>query len=177
MMKKYRITLAQWQCGKVPGGKLDSLLLKAGEVIIESVQFKAQSIIAGFIRGRSIFYKTSFMDDIEYSSAPGIYTIGIGSQLAMNHLNRREQNTGCSFSRSLLHVVEALDEAQKESSGTVGKPSRLLVLAADGEWAQFAPDHPTLIGWKKAYNDRDSTWSLQNCKISDIQARGMARKT
>jgi 20S proteasome alpha/beta subunit len=175
MRKKYRITLAQWHCGKVPGGKLDPLLLKAGEVLLEGVKFQTQSIIGGFIRGRSIFYKTDFMDDVECSASPGIYAIGIGAQLAMNHLNKREQNTGCSFARSLLHVAEALDAARKEPSGTVGKLSRFLVLAEDGSTAEFLPDHPTLLGWKKAYARRSNTGSLQNCKIADMQARGMAR--
>src|SRR5271167_4430226 len=94
-----------------------------------------------------------------------------------NHLNKREQNTGCSFARSLLHVAEALDEAAKEPTGTVGKPCRFLVTAKDGTTAQFLPDHPTLLGWKKHYAGRNSTWSLQNCKISEIQAKGMARRT
>jgi 20S proteasome alpha/beta subunit len=175
LRKKYHITLAQWHCGKVSGGKLDPLLLKAGEVLLQGVKFQAQSIIADFIRGRSIFYKTDFMNDVECSSSPGIYAIGVGAQLAMNHLNKREQNTGCSFARSLLHVAEALDEARKEPSRTVGQPSRFLVTASDGTLAVFLPDHPTLLGWKKAYSRRSSTASLQNCKIADMQARGMAR--
>jgi len=176
MRKKYRITLAQWHCGKVPGGKLDPLLLKAGEILLQSVRFQAQSIIAGFIHGRAIFYKTDFMNDVECSSTPGIYAIGVGAPLAMNHLNKREQNAGCSFARSLLHVAEALDAARKETSGTVGKPSRFLVTTADGALAAFLPDHPTLLGWKKAYARRSSTTSLQNCKIADMQAKGMARE-
>lgn len=175
MQITYGFTLTQWHLGRVPAGKLDPLLLTAGKELIQNTKFEAQAVIAGFIRGRSIFYKADFRKHVECSSSPGIYAIGVGAPLAMNHLNKREQNTGCSFARSLLHVAEALDEARKEPSGTVGKPSRFLVLAEDGSTAEFLPDHPTLLGWKKAYARRKSTWSLQNCKIADLQARGMAR--
>lgn len=175
MRKKYRITLKQWHNGKVPGGKLDPLLLKAGEILLEGVKFQAQSIIAGFIRGRSIFYKTDFMNDVECSSTPGVYAIGIGAPLAMNHLNKRDQNAGCSFARSLLHVSEALDVARKDPSGTVGKASRFMVMADDGSLVAIMPDHPTLLGWKRVYARRGSTTSLQSCKLADIQAKGMTR--
>ena len=176
MRMTYCTTLAEFKRGKIPSGKLDPLLLKACEVLASNTPLNVQAIIAGFIRGRGIFYRTSLKDPIECSSTPGIYAIGLGGTLAMNHLNKREQNTGCSLARSLLHVAEALDEAAKEPTGTVGKPSRILVMAADGSMAQFLPDHPTLIGWKKAYAGRDSTASLQNSKLSEIQAKGMARR-
>jgi hypothetical protein len=175
MQITYGFTLAQWHLGKVPAGKLDPLLVTAGKELIQNTKFEAQAIIAGFVRGRSIFYKADTRKHVECSSSPGIYAIGIGAPLAMNHLNKREQNTGCSFARSLLHVAEALDAARKEPCGTVGKPSRFLVLAEDGSTAEFLPDHPTLLGWKKAYAPRKSTSSLQNCKIADMQAKGMAR--
>jgi|GEM_PF-1663654 len=176
MRTTYGLTLGQWHRGKVPTGKLDPLLVKAGKVLIENTKFNAQAIIAGFVNGRSVFYKFDTRCHLECSSSPGIYAIGLGAHLAMNHLNKREQNTGCSFARSLLHVAEALEAARKEPSGTVGKPSRFLVTAEDGSLAAFLPDHPTLLGWKRAYARRKSTWSLQNCKIADLQAKGMARK-
>jgi len=36
------------------------------------------------------------------------------------------------------------------------------------------PDHPTLVGWKKAYAGRDSTYSLQNCKRELCQVNNRA---
>lgn len=171
----YGVTLSQWQRGKVPAGKLDPLTLKAGEVLIQNTPFEVEVIVAGFVRGNPMFYKASGKRPIELSSAPGIHVIGTGGALAMEHLNRREQNTGCSFARSLLHVAEALDEAKKEPQGTVGGPSRFSAIGKDGSMAQFHPDNPRLLAWKKVYANRSSTWSLQNSKIADIQAKGMWR--
>lgn len=101
--------------------------------------------------------------------------IGSGGALAMGHLNRRQQNAGCSLARSLLHVMEALEEARKEPNKTVGKPSWILVSTQAGEMYTIVPDSPTLQGWKKTYKGRDSTWSLQNSKIAEMQAKGIAR--
>jgi hypothetical protein len=175
MRTTYGLTLAQWQRGKIHSGKLDPLLVKAGKLLVEGTPFNVQAIVAGFIRERLVFCKFDTRHHVEWSATPGIFAIGIGARLAINHLNKRDQNAGCSFARSLLHVAEALEAAKREPSGTVGKPSRFLIAAADGSRAQFLPDHPTLLAWKKAYKKRASTWSLQNCKIADLQARGMAR--
>jgi hypothetical protein len=176
MRTSYCITLSQWLRGKVPLGKLDPLTLKAGEVLIHNTPLRVEAILAGFVKGNPFFCKVSGKRVLEYSATPGIAVIGTGGSLAMDHLNKRGQNSGCSIARSLLHVAEALDEAAKESQKTVGRPSRFIAIHRDGSMAQFFPDHPTLLGWKQAYANRDSTWSLQNSKISEIQAKGMARR-
>jgi len=175
MKKSYGLSLSDWQCGKVPAGKLDPLTLKAGKVLIATTQLDLEALVAGFVNGQLLFYKASVMHPLEAVSTPGVQVIGTGGALAMAHLNRRGQNTGCSLARSILHVAEALDEAKKEPKGTVGKSAWILAISSTGEMAYVLPNHPTLLGWKKAYAKRDSTSSLQNCKLSEIQAKGMTK--
>jgi hypothetical protein len=175
MKMSYGLSLSQWQQGKVPGGKLDPLTLKAGEVLIQSTILNLEVIVAGFIRGRILFYKASGKRPLELAATPGVQVIGTGGALAMDRLNRRGQNSGYSFARSVLHVAEALDEAQKEPAGTVGKASNFLAIAKDGSMSTISPRHLTLLQWKRAYRDRESTWSLQNSKLADLQAKSMAR--
>lgn len=175
LKRSYGVSLRQWQRGKVPGGKLDDLLIKALRNHMENEPFPLEAIVAGFVRGKLQFYKASEKNHLEKSATPGVYVIGRGGALAMNHLNRRGHHTGCSLARALLHVVEALEEAEKEPLGTVGKTAQLLAIGHDGSMARIMPTHHTLVTWKKTYKDRDSTWSLQNNKVADVQAKYMCR--
>jgi hypothetical protein len=167
----YGITFSQWKRGKVPGGQLDPLILKAGQLLIANTQFPAEILVAGYVNGRILFYKASGRRQLEGSSSPGIFVIGTGGQLAMDHLTRRSQNLDCSLARSVLHVTEALDAARKEASGTVGPPSNLVIITDEGKMGQMPPDSQAIIDLKRAYADRDSTWSLQRNNIANAQVR------
>jgi hypothetical protein len=167
----YGLTLSQWQKGKVPGGKLDPLILKAGEVLIAHTALPVEILAAGYINGRILFYKASGRKQLEASSSPGIFVIGTGGQLAMEHLIKRSHNFDCSLARSVLHVAEALDAARKEPNGTVGPPSNLIIITDQGKMGQMPPNSQAILDLKKAYADRDNTWSLQHNNIANAQVR------
>jgi hypothetical protein len=173
MKTSYGLSIKQWLTKKIASKKLAPMFVEAGRLLLQGIPFKAEALVAGYCRGQVFFYKASGKRVLEGSVAPGIMVIGTGGALALEHLNRRQHNAGCSFARALLHMVEALEAARKEPNNTVGEPSRFLVIHRDGTMAQFFPDAPTLLGWKRSYADRDSTWSLQNTKVADIQAKGM----
>lgn len=176
MKMSYGMSLGEWKSGKVPGqGKMNKFVLNAGKALINATDLNVSALIGGFVEGQLLFYKADGKRHLEAVSTPGVQVIGRGGALAMAHLNGREQTMACSFARSVLHVAEALDEARKEPTGTVGKPAWIFAIAKSGAAAYIEPDHPTLLGWKKAYRNRANTSSLQNCKISDIQAKGMTK--
>jgi hypothetical protein len=176
MKASYGMSLDEWKSGKVLGkGKLDRLVFQAGKALMKATDLNLEVLIAGFVDAQLLFYKASRKHHLEAVSTPGVQVIGSGGTLAMTHLNRRSQQVTCSFARSILHVAEAIDEAKKEPGKTVGDAGWIFALHKNGDAVYIKPDHPTLLGWKKAYAGRDSTASLQNCKMSDIQAKGMTR--
>lgn len=169
--KSYGIKLREWLRGKVPGGKLDPLILKAGEILIQSTHLPVELLVGGYIGGRILLYKASGKRQLEAASTPGIMVIGSGGQLAMEKLNQREQNLDCSLARSAFHVLEALEAARNESNKTVGPPSNLIVIDDLGHMGQLPPFCQALQDFKKAYADRDSTWSLQRNNVANAQIR------
>ncbi len=140
------MSLDEWKSGKVPGtGKMSPLVVRAGKALMQATRLPIEALIAGFAEEEQlIFYKANGKKHLESVVSPGVQVIGTGGELAMNHLNRRGQNMSHSFSRSLLHVVEALDEARKEPHGTVGNPAWIFVIDKKGEAVYIKPDHPTL---------------------------------
>jgi hypothetical protein len=48
MKTTFGVSLSQWQRGKVPGGKLDPLLLKAGKLLMLNEDYPLEVIVAGF---------------------------------------------------------------------------------------------------------------------------------
>jgi len=173
----YGMSLDEWKSGKVPGtGKMNRLVLEAGKTLMKATDLPMEALIAGFIDGGDLVcYKASRKRHLEVVTAPGFQVIGTGGELAMNHLNRCEQTPEHSFARTLLHVAEALEEARKEPHGTVGKPAWIFAISKSGEAAYIKPDHPALREWRRVYKNRNSTTSLQNCKLSDILAKGMSK--
>lgn len=171
MRKTYCFTLQQWHTGKVPGGKLDRLILKAGEIVIRDEPFTVELIVGGFLANHQlVFYKASQKHHLEQSTAPGLFAIGSGGQAAMDHLNRRGQNADCSLARSLLHVAEAADAARKANRNTVGRPSHFIVMWKDGTMERFPAECQIIKDWKKAYRNR-GTRSLQNSKLAEVQVQ------
>jgi len=176
MKKNYCLSLRQWRMGKGSPGKLDPLIFKAGEALIqreaEFNRFRVELIVGGFIANHQlVFYKASGMQDLEASTVPGIYAIGGGGQAAMDHLNSRDQNIDCSLARSLLHVAEAMDVSRKKNPQTVGKPSHFVVIWKDGTMKRFDPSCQAMKNWRKVYRHRGSTWALQNSKAADVEVK------
>lgn len=170
MRTSYGLSLRQWHTGKGPRGKLDPLILKAGEDLIRAEPLHVEMIVGGFLaNSQLVFYKASGKRHLEQSTAPGVYVIGTGGQAAMDHLNRRGQNADCSLARSLLHIAEAADAARKANRSTVGKPSHFVIMWKDGGMERFPPECQIIKDWKRAYKNRSSTWSLQNKKVAEVQ--------
>jgi len=78
----------------------------------------------------------------------------------MESLNKRGHHADCTLSRSLYHMAEALEAAEKEPGKTVGKSIRVTVIHEQDGMGQFLLDNPLMQGWKNAYRDRPSTQSL-----------------
>lgn len=172
MRMSYGMTLREWQRGKVPGGAIDQLIHDEIRKFIDAAEFQVALIVAGFLPDNNIlFYKASGKGHIEASATPGVYVIGTGGQLAMNHLNKRGQNMDCSLPRTLLHISEALDEARKVPDKSVGDPQAFTVMWRDGRMARFFADTQLLRDWKKAYRKRDSTSSLDTSVIAMEQVK------
>ena len=166
----YCITLKQWLTGNVPGGKMSPVIQKAGEAIIDSTPLPVEILLGGFVRERLLFYKASGKRHLELCTSPPLFVIGEGGSLAMEILNRRGHDVDCSFPRALLHVAEALEYAEKEPKGTVGKATRIIVIHREQGIAQFSLDTDLIKGWKKAYAGRPSTLSLQQNVLARNQA-------
>ena len=166
----YCFTLDQWITGKIPGGKMNRLIHDAGKALIASSPLPVEIILGGFVRGKLLFYKASGKRNLEIGSSPTVFVIGAGGELAMDVLNKRGQHVDCSLPRSLLHVAEALEAAEKEPKKTVGKTKRLFVVHEENGMGQFDLESDLMIGWKKAYASRPSTQSLQENSIARTQA-------
>jgi len=165
----YCFTLDEWITGKIPGGKMNRLIHDAGRALIASTPLPVEIILGGFVRGKLLFYKASGKRQLEIGSSPAVFVIGTGGELAMDVLNKRGQHVDCSLPRSLLHVAEALEAAEKEPRGTVGKAKRLFVVHEADGMGQFDLESDLMVGWKKAYAAKPSTQSLQEHPIARTQ--------
>lgn len=168
----YCMTLREWQRGKVRGGKMHKQIHDEVRAFIEGLSFPVEMIVAGFLPdGNIVFYKISQKRRIECSTSPGIYVIGTGGALAMEHLNRRGQYGDKGLLSTLLHVSEALDEAKKVQDESVGDPQGFTIIWRNGDIARLAADCPTLKDWKKAYKNRQTTASLDDSSVAWTQIK------
>jgi 20S proteasome alpha/beta subunit len=176
LRKSYCITLKQWLSGKIPGAKMSPLIRKAGEAIIDGTPLPVEILMAGFVHGKLLFYKASDKRHLEMNISPPTFAIGSGAVLAMEHLNKRGHHPDCSLARSILHVAEALEAAEKEPHNTVGKALKVTVIHGQDGMGQFPLDGHLIEGWKKAYADRPGTDSLQYSETARAQVlQGLLR--
>lgn len=87
MQAEWGITFNQFALGKVPGGKLDSLLVRAGYHLLERAAFKVELIVAGFVRSQTMFFRAAGKRPLEEESSPAVYAIGSGEIAAMTGRN------------------------------------------------------------------------------------------
>jgi len=173
----YGLTLREWQRGKVPGGEMNKLVHDEVRKFLDNLSFEVALVIAGYLPDNNLlFYRAVGKYHIEASSSPGIYVIGTGGRLAMNHLNKRGQHTDCSLPRTLLHLSEALDEARKALDKSVGKPQAFTIMWRDGRIARFPAEVQLLKDWKKSYKKRQSTASLDSSVVAQEQIRCLLLK-
>jgi hypothetical protein len=166
------MTIGQWQRGKVPGGQMNQLIHDEVTKFIDGLEFYVGLIVAGFLPdGNILFYRAVGKNHIETSATPGIHVIGTGGQLAMSHLNKRDQGIHCSLPRTLLNMSEAMDKARKVPDKSVGRPQGFTVIWRDGRLARFPGQTALLRGWKKAYKNRTSTMSLDSSVVAHEQIR------
>lgn len=94
------ITLSEWARGKVPKGKMSSLIVRAGLHILKQVPLNAALIVGGFGDRHGFFLRASEKEAMQEETSPGVYAIGNGQVAAMRHLNKRGQNVHmCSAPR------------------------------------------------------------------------------
>ncbi len=161
MKMGYCVTLKQFQAERIGGKKITRMMHQELVRFVKNHDLKAELVVGGFLaNGNILFYKASRKNPIEASTSPGVYVIGTGGTLAMAHLNRRGQNLHDGLLSTLLHISEALDEAQKVSDGTVGHPQALTILHRDGRIERLPAKSQALADWKRAYKNRDITASL-----------------
>jgi hypothetical protein len=163
----YGLTLKEWHRGKVKGGKMHKQIHDEVRAFIHGVKFPVELILAGFLpNGDIAFFKASQKRRIECSSSPGVYVIGTGGTLAMDHLNKRAQNIDRGLLTTLLHTSEALEEARKVPDGSVGHAQAFTIIWRNGDIVQLPADSPTLTGWRNAYKNRADTTSLDESDVA-----------
>jgi 20S proteasome alpha/beta subunit len=166
IQKNWGISLREFAVGKVPGGKLDPLLLKAFENLLQSIHFKVEMIIAGFVGSQTMFFRASQKQSLQEEGSPCVYAIGIGQISAMRVLNRRGQHVSMSLPRTLLHVHEAMIAAHQAERRTVGHPKAYIVIRRRyGKILYIESSAPILESWRKSYKGRRTTASLDDSKI------------
>jgi hypothetical protein len=161
------ISLHEWATGKVPSGKLDDLILRAGAKRLEDTPLKVELIVAGFMRSQTMFFRAAQKQPLEEESAPGVYAIGTGQVAAMRRLNRRGQHVAMSLPRTLLHVHEAMIAAHNSDPRRIGRPLAYLVMRKRVPRTLYLKAAaPILESWRKAYRNRRNTGSLDDSKIA-----------
>jgi hypothetical protein len=162
--RKMGVALNHWASGKLPRGmKMHPWVVEYGLTILENTPFKCELIAAGFIGEHTMFFRASQKEQLQEETSPAVYAIGTGQISAMRHLNKRGQNVHMTLPRTLLHVYEALYLSQSQY---VGPPPELILVIKkrDSRVAVF----PTafLEGWRKAYENRATTASLDDSGIA-----------
>lgn len=167
MEANWGISLPEFLSGKVPKGKLDKLLLKAGHSLLENTPMPVELIVAGFMGDQTMFFKGSEKRPLEEESSPGVYTIGSGALAAMGHLNKRGQGIPMSLARSLLHVHEAMSIARESDPLRIGNAEAYFVTKKRHQDILFIrAGAPILESWKKVYKDRNNTASLDDSGVA-----------
>ncbi|MGH9684860.1 MAG: hypothetical protein ACRD4S_14760 [Candidatus Acidiferrales bacterium] len=169
--KKMGVSLHEWAIGKLPHGvKMHKLIVQYGLSILEQTPFKCELIVGGFIGDHGIFFKASQKENLQEETSPGVYAIGIGQVAAMRHLNKRGQNIHMGLPRTLLHVYESLYLSQSQY---VGPPPPLLVIITKREPRIMVYPTRLLENWRKAYQNRTTTASLDDSGVAakDVSSR------
>jgi len=173
----YGLTLREWQRGKVPGGEMNKFIHDSVRALLDGLSFEVGLIVLGFLSdGNPIFYRAIGKHHNEATATPAVYVIGSGGTLAMDRLNKRQQCLDFGLPRTLLHISEAMDDAQKVSDKSVGKPQAFMVVQRDGAMHRIDSNAPLFREWKKAYRDRESTASLDDSEIAQKQVAALFRK-
>ncbi len=168
--KNWGISLNQFVRGKVPGGKLDQLLIRACQHLLKDTHLRVHLILVGFVNGQGVFIRAVQKEALQEESSPAVYAIGAGSPHAMRVLNQRGQHHGMSLPRTLLHIHEAMHEARKEQ--TVGPAFGYLMIRKREQKILHLPSTSSILeGWRKAYAKRPTTASLDDSRIAAVQIR------
>ena len=152
------MTLREWHSGKVPSGApMDKFIHDSVRALINGMSFDMGLVAVGYLpNGNLLFCRAVGKHDIETSTSPGVYVIGSGGALAMDHLNKRKQCGEFSLARTMLHLSEALDEATKVKDKTVGESEAFSIIFRDGTVSRIEANAPLFSDWKKAFKDRDT---------------------
>jgi len=168
LAKTWGISLHDFVLGKVPGGKLDPLLIRACYHLLKGTPLPVYLIIVGFVKGSGVFIRAVNKEGLQEETSPGVYAIGSGSVHAMRVLNRRGQNYTMSLPRTIFHMHEAVIAARKEK--TVGPTYGYIVIRDRTTKVGFLPStSPTLEGWMKAYKHLKTTASLDDSRVAAMQ--------
>jgi 20S proteasome alpha/beta subunit len=166
IQSSWGISLSDLVRGRVPGGKLDPLLIRAGYHLLKNAPLKVELIVAGFVHHQTMFFRTVQKRPLEEESSPGVYAIGTGQIAAMKVLNRRGQRVAMSLPRTLLHVHEAMISARRSNPRVVGRAQAYIVMRKRVPRTLYLnAAAPILESWRKAYRGRRNTASLDDSKI------------
>jgi hypothetical protein len=169
--KKMGITLREWASGKLPRGiKMHKMIVQYGEEILRNTPLKMELIVGGFIEPHGMFFRAVQKEALQQETSPGVYAIGVGQVTAMRHLNRRGQNVHMTLPRTLLHVYEALYLSQSQY---VGPPPEFVLVVRNRESRIMIYPTASLEGWRKTYENRVTTASLDDSGIAakEVMAR------
>ena len=106
----------------------DPAIYDRGIEIFKKTEMPLELLVGGFSNGQFVLLKLVDKEMIEI--VPSFETIGSGADFALNKLNDRAQNLHYTFQRSVLHVAEALEEAELDPY--VGDAADWVIMVKDG---------------------------------------------
>jgi len=169
---KVGFSLHEWHTGTVKGVRMNRLIVECGKTIYENTRLPVEMIVAGFSGGYGVFFKAIRERLSEEETHPGVFAIGSGQLAAMQQLNKRGQNSHISLGRTLLHIYEAMLLAQSKSVGP--PPEFASIIRKDVPQILVYPLR-SLETWRKAYESRASTASLDETPITGVEVMNRLR--
>lgn len=102
-----------------------TLQYRRGQKLIRRFFLPVEYLIGGFVRGNGVILKSNYKAS---SSATWLGCIGTGGDAAYRRLMLRSQDLHMSLPRALIHLAEAMRDAQEANPTTVGRPSDYVVI-------------------------------------------------
>ena len=170
---KVGFSLSQWHTGKIKGVRMNRLIVECGRTIFESTRLPVEMIVAGFSGEFGVFFRAIRERLSEEETNPALFAIGTGQVTAMDHLNRRGQNSHMSLGRTLLHIYEAMLLAQSKS---VGPPPEYVMIIRKRVPQILVYPLLSLETWRKAYESKPNTASLDESSVAGAEVLNRLRE-
>jgi hypothetical protein len=147
MKQHLAMTIQEWKSLSTA-----ALQYRRGQRLLSRYWLPVEFLIGGVVRGSGCV--VSFGHDGK-PYADQLACIGTGGSAAYRQLMRRSQHVYMSIPRTLLHIAEAMREAELDQPATVGPPSDYVVLTKK-QTRRMPANDPTLQRMLEKYADLDT---------------------